>query len=393
MSKKEDMHRIWDMLFDDDELIEDADSEDIIFDDDEEWMEVVRNMDMMEPQDFMDNVENLLGDSIKDFENLVFKDASPVNFSERYKSSMHVILAEKFGEDFANRIDQKREERKEQEVINFEDNEELMEVVRNMDKMEPQDFMDNVDNLLGDRIKDSESLISRDTPPVNFSERYKSDMNAMLVEKFGEDFANRIGREREERTAKKEQELQLERKRQEKPEKRKNWKRFMLPMASTVAVCIVVGTITMSVDALRLPIINFFTNTQDKYSGLKTIDDSVESGDMDYPEEIEVVYTLNKVIDGYSLSDQGEMSKLVKERYVEVDNFYVFIQQTRDLDAWINTESVYYEEVDTIYSTAYFCDNEGQLMLVWNYKGYTFKIYGDIAKEQMLDLLNSLVLK
>ena len=91
------------------------------------------------------------------------------------------------------------------------------------------------------------------------------------------------------------------------------------------------------------------------------------SGDSNYHEYIENVYVLSETLDGYeeiSRTD-GKRSNFFEYSNKE-NNYYTFSQMVGEIN-----KSNY---------------------LIWAYDGYVFKLSGDISKNEMIQLANSLTL-
>ena len=102
-----------------------------------------------------------------------------------------------------------------------------------------------------------------------------------------------------------------------------------------------------------------------------------------------------KVAEGYEEVARDELSKHIRIIYVNnnKETMYSYIQQTQDMGQHINTEDTKYEKLDTSYGRAYYCDNEGERQIYWDYGGYVFSILGDISKEEMVKIIDSVQLE
>ncbi len=69
---------------------------------------------------------------------------------------------------------------------------------------------------------------------------------------------------------------------------------------------------------------------------------------------------------------------------------YLFWQQSLPTESGVNTEYIASQEVDTMYGLAQFYQSYSGYGLTWQYGGYTFKIEGDLTKEELINLQESL---
>ena len=101
------------------------------------------------------------------------------------------------------------------------------------------------------------------------------------------------------------------------------------------------------------------------------------SGDSNYHEYIENVYVLSETLDGYeeiSRTD-GKRSNFFEYSNKE-NNYYTFSQK---------------ELCKILDGTGYFQQKKSNY-LIWAYDEYVFKLSGDISKNEMIQLANSLTL-
>lgn len=120
MSQKEDMYQAWDELISDEMVWEESDDEEISIGDaktvedlykNKEFMELVENMDKMEPQEFQNKMDKLPGDKVRFFDDLDSETMSEGTYSEAYKIGIHNKISAYFGKELADRIMREREER------------------------------------------------------------------------------------------------------------------------------------------------------------------------------------------------------------------------------------------------------------------------------------------
>lgn len=137
----------------------------------------------------------------------------------------------------------------------------------------------------------------------------------------------------------------------------------------------------------------FIVKSYKEYSKIEAYED-VYSEDTEYPSTIEKKYVPTKVAEGYEEVARDCYDKQIIIIYDTSKKLeYIYIQQTQDMGQHINTEDTKYEKLDTAYGKAYYCDNEGERQIYWDYGGYVFSILGDISKEEMVKIINSVILE
>jgi len=218
-----------------------------------------------------------------------------------------------------------------------------------------------------------------------FSKEHDAKMRQMVEERFGPEAAEKMS------------EIQMTRQKADDDEKwtKQNGKLYHIyprfkKIAAAILIVFMLGAITMSTEAFRVPIVNFIMNFQKEFMHI-----SVEQSETMVDElDIERIYYLEKTIEGYELFDEIIEPKLVVKRYKNgKQQEYKFTQRSYTFEALLDNEETKYESVDLIYGEALFNDNNEIYYLTWFYDGYAFEISGKLTKEEMISLAESLVLK
>ena len=139
----------------------------------------------------------------------------------------------------------------------------------------------------------------------------------------------------------------------------------------------------------------FIVKSYKEYSKIEAYEEVDREG-VDYPQTIEKKYVPTKVAEGYEEVARDEMSKQIRIVYLGNDKkegIYVYTQQTEDMGQHINTEDTEYEIVEMVYGIAYFCQNIGENQIYWEHGGYLFSLVGNIDKEKMVNIINSIQLE
>lgn len=139
----------------------------------------------------------------------------------------------------------------------------------------------------------------------------------------------------------------------------------------------------------------FIVKSYKEYSKIEAYEEVDREG-VDYPQTIEKKYVPTKVAEGYEEVARDELSKQIRIVYLGNDKkegIYVYTQQTEDMGQHINTEDTEYEIVEMVYGIAYFCQNIGENQIYWEHGGYLFSLVGNIDKEKMVNIINSIQLE
>ena len=188
----------------------------------------------------------------------------------------------------------------------------------------------------------------------------------------------------------KQQKRDKARKQRQMPD-RYGFKRWQKIAAGVLITLVVLGSVTMSTNALRVPIVKFFSSSKTGYNMVMA---ETGSGDSNYHEYIKNVYVLSETLDGYE-----EISRTDGERMVIIDyknkngDFYVYNQMVDSIDNWIDNDDTTVEKCNILNGVGYFQKFENDNSLIWSYDGYAFRLSGSIDKDSMIHLANSLVLE
>ncbi len=227
--------------------------------------------------------------------------------------------------------------------------------------------------------------IDEDLMPMVFSAQAQQDMIAALADAIGVDAATEIV----EKQAKKLEWERAQWKHERRLKRRRKVIKGISAAAAVIVILIGVGYFGEQAGAWSLPKISFNTIDRENYSDVML----ESSGDI-VRTEIEQVYELGMVLDGYELVDSIVMDEMSYFTYANSKGeMYSFTQQIEALDMLINTEYKKEEIIDTLYGETIWCSYDNINCLIWNYQGYTFLIEGNLSKEQSLELQNHLKIK
>lgn len=186
----------------------------------------------------------------------------------------------------------------------------------------------------------------------------------------------------------KQQKRDKARKRRQMPD-RYGFKRWQKIAASVLITLVVLGSVTMSTDALRVPIVKFFSSSKTGYNMVMA---ETGSGDSNYHEYIENVYVLSETLDGYEEISRTDTSRMIFIEYSDnAQRYYAYYQMVDSIDNWLDNSDISYEKCLILDNIGYFQNKETNSLL-WAYDGYVFRITGNISKEDMICLASSLAL-
>lgn len=242
--------------------------------------------------------------------------------------------------------------------------------------------------------------------PHKFSLRYEVRLAHLLRERFGEEAAEEILKERRESRESagiktpKHHRLFLLKSREKLSGQSLNEKISNFPfsgfveMAAVILIVVLVAGIFGKNEAKASwwDNLQFIISSYKEYSQIEAYEEVGEE-DITYPETIEKKYIPTKVAEGYEEVAREEVSKEIVIIYENEEGMqYMYTQQTKDVGNHIDTENEKYYKCKTLYGEGYYCENKENHQLVWYYENYIFVVEGNLSKQILLDIANSLAI-
>ncbi len=225
-----------------------------------------------------------------------------------------------------------------------------------------------------------------DEKPVPLTEHGRQGMKHLLEQWVGPEDAQKILQQEQETY-----EADLARWKQKRQARLYRRMRRWGTVAAAAVFTLIISTVNVQDSlAFKLPTAGFKAAVKDDYTQLLLETEDLEKGQEIESTSINTNYCLGNVLDGYSLSDCIVLSDSIIYIYENGDKSYSFIQQVEATQVFTNTELKEGEFIHTMYGMAFFSQSEDSSSLVWNYQGYTFRLDGNLSKDDLLGLLESL---
>ena len=164
-------------------------------------------------------------------------------------------------------------------------------------------------------------------------------------------------------------------------------------IAACIAAAMIIFGGSMTVKAFREPVVEFFTNAYEKIVEIFFGDDDIAKA----PSEIETVYTLGYVPDGYVIesyfiNEYGRFSKIV---FSNGENEIVFQQYTLNGKFVMDNEDANYKYIFANDIKIAVTNKQEKRILYWNTDEYSFKLSISIefTEEECIDIITSLIEK
>ena len=166
-----------------------------------------------------------------------------------------------------------------------------------------------------------------------------------------------------------------------------SWKRVV---ASIVVVAMVFGG-SMTVKAFREPVVEFFTNIYEKIVEIFFDDEDIAKA----PSEIETVYTLGYIPEGYEYDTFYSNEVSTKITWINENNQIVFCQYVLDGRTALDNENTNYQYIYIDDIKVVVTEKNGKRSLFWNTDEYAFSldINVDVSEEEWITIIKSIVEK
>lgn len=166
----------------------------------------------------------------------------------------------------------------------------------------------------------------------------------------------------------------------------------MIRGTTAIAISVfIILTISLSVESIRTPILNFVVETYEKYSSILFKKDSHNL----LPMTIEENYILTDIPEGYMLIEEINLNNIREFTYMDtIGNFAIFEQYTiENMDISIDTEGVEIKEVVINSYKGILYSKKGTTTIIWNNDRYGFSIYGKLNEDLIIEMAKSVRIK
>ena len=150
----------------------------------------------------------------------------------------------------------------------------------------------------------------------------------------------------------------------------KSWTTTWKKVACSILIFAVLATSILSVEAIREPVVEFFTKIYEKFSSVFVI----EHGDSNSPKAIETEYLPTAIPDGYKIEIQNNNTIYNQIVYADDNNLkIIFMQQILDgQHLMLDTEVVELHTISVGTQNGQYFINKGMVFLSWTAHDYLF---------------------
>ena len=177
------------------------------------------------------------------------------------------------------------------------------------------------------------------------------------------------------------------------PKRRKYFNTVGKRIAACVAAVMIIFGGSMTVKAFREPVVEFFTNAYEKIVEIFFGDDDIAKA----PSEIETVYTLGYVPDGYEMESysMNEIKTTARTVFINNETKLIFCQYILDGRTDLDNEDSKFEYIYIGDMKVIFVDKNETRSLFWNTHEYAFSLIVDtkVSEDEWIAIIQSVTKK
>jgi hypothetical protein len=179
----------------------------------------------------------------------------------------------------------------------------------------------------------------------------------------------------------------------EKEKQRKKWLKRIRTYSGRAAMFILVligvfTAVTMSVEAFRIRILNYFMEKTESYTEFK-VDEVLD--DQNAPKlDLDQYYYLTYLPEGYTYDSHQIVGEVVMLRYSNGTDIIIFTQGITGSAYHLDTEDAEMKEVPIRNSSGYLIVKDDVSILFWNEKNMDFMINGNLEANELIKIAEGL---
>ena len=160
--------------------------------------------------------------------------------------------------------------------------------------------------------------------------------------------------------------------------------------AAVIVACILIMfTASLSIEAVRTPVIDFCVTVYEKFTSIFFVSD--DGSELVYPMEIETLYTPAYIPDGYSLIEEENDAGTRELIYANADGDEICFQQyILTSNITIDAEEIIIEDIFIHTFEGIFHSKNGVNHILWHDNQYSYLIIGKIDKDVILNMAESI---
>lgn len=179
----------------------------------------------------------------------------------------------------------------------------------------------------------------------------------------------------------------------EKEKQRRKWLKRIRSYSGRAAMFILVligvsTVVTMSVEAFRIRILNYFIEKTESYTEFKV--DEVVDGQNAPKLDLDQYYYLTYLPEGYTYDCHQIVGDVVILRYSNGTDIIIFTQENTGSAYHLDTEDAEMKEVPIRDSSGYLIVKDDASILFWNEKSMDFMINGNLEPNELIKIAESL---
>ena len=167
----------------------------------------------------------------------------------------------------------------------------------------------------------------------------------------------------------------------------------MARRVATVVIALFLGAtiVTFSVEALRQPVVRFFTQVFETFTRVVFVDDTSEP----LQEDVEMEKKAPSYIpDGYVVESEEEIGTIYRTIYVNTktgEQIFIRQQLIDTYSSIVDTENVDYQDIMVAHTNGIVYQNKGTTTIVFIDGNCSFFVYGNATQTELLKVAESII--
>lgn len=171
----------------------------------------------------------------------------------------------------------------------------------------------------------------------------------------------------------------------------RRWKNISRKIAVVIGVLLILSvTLTFSVDAIRVRVLNLFEEVKDKYTEFRLEEEDMDNTSLPVESNNYMIFYPTFLPKGYYLEETQGEKVIINSFYTNGEDSIIFVQQEEGVVSQVDTEDATVEEIMIGHVSGYIIREEDSVILIWNNDYFSFLLQGEIGQEEMLKIATSL---
>jgi hypothetical protein len=158
--------------------------------------------------------------------------------------------------------------------------------------------------------------------------------------------------------------------------------------AAIILLIIIAGisTLIFTVEAIRVRVFNYFIERNERYTEIRVEENEIETPELDWENYYQPTY----MTEGYYFESEEDGGLIKILNYSDGKNQIIITQTNNSAGIQIDTEDAKTEKININGNEGFLTIKEGRSMIFWHNEEKSFTITGNIKKEEIIKIAESI---